>query len=180
MYYDLISAGRATWVDRDDIARGHAPGCGGDRDHDDDDSDGKHDDDDSDDDGDGRHDDDDSDDDNDDIDDRDDSSSEEVQTKSAGVVGPGQATMYDIAADSDSLLLLAIAEAAEPNLLSQPLVVEILSATGAVVAQSPPLPGRAVATAVPLPGNYKIRIRNTSLKTVNFTTMQIVRKNWIF
>ena len=183
-YYDVITIGRATYANHRDIAgRGSVPGCGrrhGDRDHDDDDDDGKHDDEDSDDDGDGRHDDDDSDDDNDDIDDRDDSSSEEVQAKAEDVVGPGQSKTYDISADANSLLLMAIAESAEPDLLNQPLVVEILTSTGMVVAQSPPVPGRAIATAVPIPGSYKIRIRNTGFKTVTYTTAQIVRRNWIF
>lgn len=42
-YYDLFSMGRATWVDRSDIAgRGFAMGCGR-PDHDDDDHDGDHD-----------------------------------------------------------------------------------------------------------------------------------------
>jgi hypothetical protein len=150
-----------------------------DRDDDDSDSDGVLDENDSDDDNDGARDSVDSDDDGDDISDEWDTRSAEEDFNAAGaVIEPAADQLYEIAADVNSLLLIAVAEAAQTDLLSQPLIVEIINSSGVVVAQSPSLPGRALATAVPLPGNYKIRVRNVSQKSISYTLVSIVRQKW--
>jgi hypothetical protein len=155
----------------------------GDRDDedDDDDNDGKNDDEDSDDDNDGDHDDEDSDDDNDRIADRHDSEShKERQRSSVGELAPGEEHTYEISTDASSLVLIADAAAiAELLGVDNGLVVRIYNQAGLLVASSPPLAGPKIATTVPIPGNYTIKVSNQGAAPVSYKLARLVREAWL-
>jgi CSLREA domain-containing protein len=144
---------------------------------DDDDNDGQRDDDDDDDDNDGIRDDDDDDDDNDHIKDEHDTKSHRERqqtTKGADVYG-GQHKEYTMTADASTLLLIAMAEA--PN--AELLLVEIYDPAGLLVASSAPTPGRALTAAPALtPGTYTVRVRNIGALTVRYDLTLISRVPW--
>jgi hypothetical protein len=148
-----------------------------DRDHDDD-NDGQNDDVDQDDDNDGLFDEIDTDDDNDGIEDSFDSQSQtESQQGDFDEIGAGQELAYDLEAGANTLLLVATAEVAGVlDALSPSLTVEIYNPAGLLVAASPPVLGRVVATAVPvLPGTYKVKVRNTGSGPVQYQASRLTR-----
>jgi hypothetical protein len=160
------------------------------RDDDDYDDDGKDDKDDGDDDDDGRWDHEDDDDDNDcmpDVMDKDwdndgveneyDSpSNRENKRTDRGTVAPGESKGYEMAADGNSLLILAIIEAAS---LTTPLSIEIVDPNGIVVLSTPPALGKAVATATPaLPGVYTVRVKNGGVTSTTYKTTLVGKQIW--
>jgi hypothetical protein len=160
------------------------------RDDDDYDDDGDDDAHDWDDDGDGVHDSDDDDDDNDCIpdymdndkdndgikDEHDSKSHREHQRNDRGSMAPGQSKAYEMESDSNTVLMLAVVEAAD---LMTPLSIEIVDPTGLVVLSTPPALGKAVATATPaLSGVYTIRVKNAGTTTTTFKTTLIGRQIW--
>jgi hypothetical protein len=162
--------------DDDDGCPGdHDDDSDSDSDSDDGDCDGQHDDDDSDDDNDGRHDDDDSDDDNDGIGDMYDSDlTRETQLVNPAELAAGGQTEYVMESDSNTVFLTA----AVPD--GQVYRLEIYNPLGVLVGSSLPVTGGAVVK-VPavLPGNYTLRVINTSAKTA-FTKVTLVGSNkWL-
>ncbi len=142
----------------------------------DDDNDGISDDADSDDDNDGISDDSDSDDDNDGIADEFDSeSSREQQSSQQENLAAGGSSEHTVIADSGTLLIWGMAEAAE----AQFLTVEIYDPAGSLVSVSVPTPGRALASTVPLmAGNYTIRVTNSGTQAVDAKTTLIKSTVW--
>lgn len=124
----------------------------------------------------------DKDDDNDCIeDDFDSESKKEKQESVDDELDEGQEKTYDLVADGNTLLLTATASAlsyVEPNY--QPLTVEIYAPNGTLLASSPPIPGRAVVTAVPvLGGTYKVKIKNGAQAKVRYQSVNITREHWL-
>jgi len=145
----------------------------------DDDNDGENDDDDNDDDNDGENDDADTDDDDDGIEDSFDSESQmELQQSNVDVVEGGQENAYDLAVGGNTLLLVATAEAIDDP-LNESLTVEIYNPAGVLIAASPPIAGRVVATAVPvLQGTYRVKVINSGSGAIPYRTMRITRTSW--
>ncbi len=144
----------------------------------DDDNDGSPDDQDLDDDNDGAADAADRDDDNDGIDDEFDSeSTREDQTSVDASLGSGNENIYDLVADSSTLLLTATAEAHTPDARVQ---VEIYSPSGTLLATSAPIAGRAIAVTVPaLAGIYKVKVKNLGQESIQYQTLLITTTNWL-
>jgi hypothetical protein len=103
-------------------------------------------------------------------------SNRENKRTDRGSMGPGQAKEYEMASDSNSLLMVAIVEAAD---LTTPLSIELVDPNGIVVLTTPPVLGKAVATATPaLPGLYTVRVRNTGLKSTTYKTTLVGKSIW--
>ena len=160
------------------------------KDDDDHDDDGDDDKDDFDDDDDGHGDDTDDDDDNDCIpdhmdddkdndgveDDHDSKEHRENKRTDRGTMAPGQSKDYEMAADANSVLMLAIVEAAD---LMTPLSIEIVDPNGVVVLSTPPALGKAVATATPaLAGVYTVRVKNGGESSTTYKTTLIGKQIW--
>jgi hypothetical protein len=160
------------------------------KDDDDFDDDGDDDDHDADDDDDGHHDDNDDDDDNDCIPDHmdkdwdndgvenehDSKSNRENKRTDRGTMAPGGAKEYEMASDANSLLMVAIVEAADAT---TPLSIELVDPNGIVVLAVPTVLGKAVATATPaLPGLYTVRVRNTGLRSTTYKTTLVGKSIW--
>jgi hypothetical protein len=85
-----------------------------------------------------------------------------------GSMGPGEAKGYDMESNSNSVLMIAVVEAAD---LTTPLSIEFVDPNGVVVLSTPPALGKAVATMTPaLPGLYTVRVKNGGLKTTTYKT----------
>lgn len=160
------------------------------RDDDDYDDDGDDDEYDADDDGDGVPDMDDDDDDNDCIpdhmdkdkdndgveDEYDSQSHRETKRTDRGSMGAGQSKAYEMESDPNTVLMLAVIEAADAM---TPLSIDILDPTGVVVLSTPPALGKAVATATPvLSGVYTIRVKNAGTAETTYKTTLIGRQIW--
>jgi hypothetical protein len=120
----------------------------------------------------------DADDDNDGIDDEFDSeSTREDQNDINGDVPAGSEAIYNLVADSKTLLLVATAEASQVDALLQ---VEIYSPSGTLLATSPPTTGRAVVFTVPtLGGIYKVKVKNLGQGSTSYETLLITRTDWL-
>lgn len=93
-----------------------------------------------------------------------------------GTMGPGQSKGYEMFADGNSVLMVAIVEAAQ---LTTPLSIEIVDPNGAVLLSTPPALGKAVATATPvLPGVYTVRVKNAGLTSTTYKTTLIGKQIW--
>jgi hypothetical protein len=119
----------------------------------------------------------DDDDDNDGIPDEYDTKSQcEAMQSDSGSLAGGQSLTYDMPADANTTLLLAVVQTTD---LSASLVMEIVDPSGAVVVSVPAVAGKGVATASPaLPGLYTLRVRNTGLTAATYTTTLIERSIW--
>jgi hypothetical protein len=85
-----------------------------------------------------------------------------------GSMGPGETKGYEMESNSNSVLMLAVVEAAD---LLTPLSIELVDPNGVVVLSTPPALGKAVATATPvLGGVYTVRVKNGGLKTTTYKT----------
>lgn len=93
-----------------------------------------------------------------------------------GSMAPGTSKGYEMVWDANSVLILAIIEAAD---LTTPLSIEIVDPNGAVILSTPPALGKAVASAVPaLPGVYTIRAKNGGTQTTTYKTTLIGKTIW--
>jgi M6 family metalloprotease-like protein len=159
-------------------ATGGGGGNGGDSDHDSDDadSDGVSNHEDSDDDNDGVSDDQDSDDDGDGIEDEFDSpTKKEKKSKKSDHVAPNVSSSYTMRVTEGSLMVVALVESAQAELLT----VEIYDPTGSLVGTSLPAPGRALATTVPLSsGDYTVMVRNAAAEAVDYDITLIGQVPW--
>ncbi len=142
----------------------------------DDDNDGDSDDSDPDDDNDGDSDDSDSDDDNDCIADEFDSeSTREEQSQSSGSVPANGSKDSQLAVAPGTLLVIVAAD----GVGAEALRIEIFDPAGALVATSVSMPGRAMATAVPLAsGNYTIRVNNPSSQAIDYRLTTVLSTAW--
>jgi hypothetical protein len=103
-------------------------------------------------------------------------SNRENKRTDRGTMAPGGAKEYEMASDSNSLLFVAIVEAAD---LTVPLSIELVDPNGIVVLAVPTVLGKAVATATPaLPGLYTVRVRNTGLKSTTYKTTLVGKSIW--
>jgi hypothetical protein len=101
------------------------------------------------------------------------SSHDDEQDTAAGSSSTKALTVSD-----GTLLVVGTAQSSDPLI---PVTVEIVNATGQVVASSPTLPGASVVTYVPLlPGNYSVRVKNAGSRPTRFSTSIITRESWIF
>jgi hypothetical protein len=114
--------------------------------------------------------------DNDGIDDEYDTKDRETMKKDSGSMAPGQAIMYEMETDANSLALLAVVEAANT---AAPFAIDIVNPAGTVVLTVPSVAGRAVAATTPaLAGFYTIRLRNTGVTSTTYKTTLIGRSIW--
>ena len=91
-------------------------------------------------------------------------------------MAPGESKGYEMAADANSLLILAVVEAAT---LTTPLSIEIVDPNGVVVLSTPPALGKAVASATPaLAGVYTVRVKNGGTTSTTFKTTLIGKQIW--
>jgi hypothetical protein len=91
-------------------------------------------------------------------------------------MAPGESKDYEMAADANSLLILAVVEAAT---LTTPLSIEIVDPNGVVVLSTPPALGKAVASATPaLAGVYTVRVKNGGTTSTTFKTTLIGKQIW--
>jgi hypothetical protein len=103
-------------------------------------------------------------------------SNRENKRTDRGTMGPGGAKEYEMESTANSLLLVAIVEAAD---LTTPLSSELVDPTGIGVLTTPPALGKAVATAIPaLPGLYTVRAKNTGLKSTTYKTTLVGKSIW--
>jgi hypothetical protein len=93
-----------------------------------------------------------------------------------GTMAPGGAKEYEMESNSNSLLMVAIVEAAD---LTTPLSIELVDPNGIVVLATPAMLGKAVATATPaLPGLYTVRVKNTGLRSATYKTTLVGKSIW--
>jgi hypothetical protein len=103
-------------------------------------------------------------------------SNREHKRTDRGSLGAGQSKSYETTADSNSLAMVAIVEAAT---LTTPLSIDIVDPNGVVVLSTPPALGKAVATTTPaLPGVYTIRVKNGGLSSTTYKTTIISKSIW--
>ena len=103
-------------------------------------------------------------------------SNRENKRTDRGSMAPGEAKEYEMTSTSNSLAMVAIVEAAT---LTTPLSIQIVDPNGVVVLSTPPLLGKAVATATPaLPGVYTIRVKNGGLSSTTYKTTLLNKSIW--
>ena len=119
----------------------------------------------------------DKDDDNDGIENEHDSKSHrENKRTDRGSMAPGETKGYEMEANANSVLMLAIIEAATAT---TPLSIQIVDPNGVVVVSTPPALGKAVASATPaLAGVYTVRVKNGGTASTTYKTTLIGRQIW--
>jgi hypothetical protein len=91
-------------------------------------------------------------------------------------MAPGEAKEYEMEYGANSVLMLAIVEAAD---LLTPLSIELVDPNGVVVLSTPPALGKAVATATPLLGGvYTVRVKNGGLRSTTYKTTLVGKDIW--
>jgi hypothetical protein len=105
----------------------------------------------------------------------DDKSTRQVQRTLHHTLGAGSVSEWMLASDGGALPLVGLLES--PN--AQFLKVEIYNPSGVLVGTSVPTPGVAVVTtSALLPGIYTVRVRNTGVAPIDYTTKLITTMAW--
>jgi hypothetical protein len=93
-----------------------------------------------------------------------------------GQMAPGERKEYEMTSDPNSVVMLAVVEAAT---LTTPLSIEIVDPNGVVVLTTPPALGKAVATVTPgLAGVFTVRVKNGGTTATTYKTTLIGRQIW--
>jgi hypothetical protein len=93
-----------------------------------------------------------------------------------GQMAAGESREYEMTSDANSVLMLAVVEAAT---VTTPLSIEVVDPTGVVILATPPALGKAVATVTPaLAGVYTLRVKNGGSTATTYKTTLVGKQIW--